>query len=190
MKISQHDQVKSQYFQHKLKTLNQENKGKQGGLMFKELFEKLCLGSEVPQSILVVEDDPSQKPILSRILYALNPSMNLLWASSAEEAKTILSENPIEFLITDILLEGEETGIDLYQLCQKENGDIPVLFISGLSPATLEKRGISFLKAGIETSSNFLAKPISAIKCHDSIHELIKRKEWEKIADSYSNIYP
>ncbi|MEO5969750.1 MAG: response regulator [Bdellovibrionia bacterium] len=158
--------------------------------MVMEMLEWMWLGAPaVPNSVLVVEDDPSQKPILARILYAFNPSMDLLWASSAEEAKNILNEKPIDLLITDILLEGEGTGIDLYQECAKANSHLPVLFISGLSAATLEKRGISLSKSGIEESAILLPKPVSPLKCHDSITELMRRKAWEDMATSYLSTY-
>lgn len=156
-----------------------------------EILERIWLGKpDAPETVLVVEDDPSQKPILARILYALNPTMDLLWAASAEEAQAILNEKSIDLLITDILLEGEETGLDLYQQCIKTNANLPVLFISGLSPATLERRGLSLSKSGIDDTTVLLPKPVSPIKCHDSINELMKRKTWEKMASTYINNYP
>jgi two-component system cell cycle sensor histidine kinase/response regulator CckA len=156
--------------------------------MLSEILEWLWIGTpDVPRTILVVEDDPTQRPILSRILYKVNPTMDLLWAENTQEAKAILCERPVDLLITDILLEGEETGVDLYHACVNANASFPVLFITGYSQDSLKKRGISLSKSKVDESAILLPKPISPTKVQESINELMKKKAWEKIADSYTN---
>src|SRR5437868_3885833 len=85
--------------------------------------------------ILVVEDDICLSHIIERIFKSLDPSAELTWVYSAEEAYLKLDENKSKYslIVADYTLTGHETGLDLWDKCQTSHPNIPFVMVSSLT---------------------------------------------------------
>ena len=116
---------------------------------------------------LLVEDDIELSTVMEQVLKAVAPNLTLDWVTSAEEAMTRLDEafynktpNPYDFIIADIFLDGESTGIDFWRSCQEILPGTPVLITSALS---LDR---FFATVGQDSiSPPYLQKPFSPTEC-------------------------
>lgn len=71
------------------------------------------------KSVLIVEDDRSLQPLWERIFDLIDEEIHVDWITTAEEAERLIrhrfiSGRPYNLVIADISLEGDETGIDLW----------------------------------------------------------------------------
>jgi two-component SAPR family response regulator len=79
--------------------------------------------------ILVVEDDPTVYPLISRMVHRLNPNVGIDFALSVEGAENILHDSVRKYdvILTDIGLAGSKTGVDLVnEVCFSS---VPVPFV-------------------------------------------------------------
>lgn len=125
--------------------------------------------------IMVVEDDRSQWPIWENVLTSIFPSdCEIDWITSGECAQALLREafindHPYNLVISDVYLEGEKTGVDLWN----RYGEITDTFIftSGIDSA---KELLLKIKNG---HPPFLQKPLNIKNCKKVIQELLINKE-------------
>jgi len=126
-----------------------------------------------PASILVIDDDITLKPLYEQLLYSINPSMQLIWATTDTQAEFYLNENKdnrfIRYVITDIFLSGKNTGIDLW----KKHADSRLKFIF-TSIITKEKFSQYFYNE--EELPLFFQKPVGVEICELLFRELAKTK--------------
>jgi DNA-binding NtrC family response regulator len=108
-----------------------------------------AINSLIP-NVLVVDDDPTIRSQLVR-LYS-HSGYTVVPVSSAEDALTQLSENSIDFVITDIKLPGL-SGIDLIAHMQENFPDVPVIAITGFKDIDT---AVNVLKHG---AADFVVKP-------------------------------
>ena len=106
-------------------------------------------------TLLIVEDDPSLRKILMKIL--TTQGYLVLGAAHGAEAlmQAKISIRPIDLLISDLVLPGID-GKKLARLLGKEFGPLRVLFISGYSREALEEKGIRI------SVPSLLKKPFTA----------------------------
>lgn len=127
------------------------------------------------RSVFVIEDDPEMFTLLERVLRGIDPTVEVDWALSAEEAidqlvsrirrrKNLLreAEPPYDLIVADIFLHGNKTGVDLWRTCTELFPRIPIVVTSGMS---MEK----FFRTLGDTavSPPYLAKPFSIGECKD-----------------------
>ena len=87
--------------------------------------------------VLVVEDDPSVRALSVKTLEKLGYVARQ--SESAEAALEILRSYPrIDLLMTDVVLRGGMSGIDLAAELKQFRPDLPVLLISGYAPQSFE----------------------------------------------------
>lgn len=112
------------------------------------------------ETILLVEDDPDVLEILKAMLVPCG--YKLLTASTAKEAVGISDSylEPIDLMISDMVLKGGSGGLDLSNKIKATRPDIKVLFISGYSESLVAKESII---------GNFLQKPFSAEQLREHI---------------------
>ncbi len=103
-------------------------------------------------TIMIVDDDPSNTEVLSSIL---EPDYEVLFAENGERAlEEIHNKNP-DLVILDVM----KPGMDGYQICEALKKDpltkkIPVIFITALSDADDEARGLEI------GAIDYITKPI------------------------------
>lgn len=137
---------------------------------------------------LLVEDDIELSTVMEQVLKAVAPNLTLDWVTSAEEAMTRLDEvfynktpNPYDFIIADIFLDGESTGIDFWRSCQEILPGTPVLITSALS---LDR---FFATVGQDSiSPPYLQKPFSPTECKLVFESLLgTRAAWKWSPDTW-----
>jgi signal transduction histidine kinase/CheY-like chemotaxis protein len=120
------------------------------------------VGTSVPtgETVLLVEDEEAVRRACQRILE--KAGYRVLVANSGSQALAELSGEPVDLLLTDVVMPGGLSGRDLAQRLQQDQPDLPVLFMSGYNADAIATRGI--LDPGITvvekpfTSSDLLGK--------------------------------
>ncbi len=120
--------------------------------------------------ILIVEDDPSVKKILSQAIS--NMGYQMLSASNGVEALEVISQHGsvINLLITDMIMPkmtGKELGLQIAEDYPK----IPVLFISGYTKNFLGETEI------LDSQLNFLQKPFTMEALLTKIQDILHPSE-------------
>jgi CheY-like chemotaxis protein len=91
------------------------------------------------KQILIVEDDPQWKLILSKAVGAVADSPEIVYAGSAEMARAILaSDKKFDLVISDYILEGDETGVELWHSAHIAQ-TTPFVLISGKSVSEIHR---------------------------------------------------
>ncbi len=111
------------------------------------------------QTILIAEDEPAIRKMLSRALR--REGYNVLAAGSGEEAISAAAHHSgtIDLLLTDIVM-APMGGADLYAWLKTERSDLAVLFISGyMSREPVE--------------GSFLKKPFTPAELVDKVREVL-----------------
>lgn len=108
---------------------------------------------EGSETILLVEDEDSIRKLLTRYLERLG--YEALSAANGAAALEIYRErkSDIRLVMTDIVMPGGMSGVELAAQITKERTDLPIIFTSGYSE--MSAGGDAPLKEGL----NFLAKP-------------------------------
>lgn len=125
-------------------------------------------------NVLIVEDDIGLSSVIDRIIKSIDPSIQVDWCTSAEEAIGQLSialkkkqKNPYRLVLSDVFLDGEQNGLDVLEFC-KENGlNLQLIFMS----ATQKEKIFSGDKG--HSPLFFLQKPFSVDYCRLLIKNLL-----------------
>jgi DNA-binding NtrC family response regulator len=80
--------------------------------------------------ILVVDDDDPVRVMLARLLRT--HGYTVLQAAHASEARAILEMQPVDLVVSDIVMPGE-SGIDLRRAMLERYPELPFILISGYS---------------------------------------------------------
>ncbi len=91
------------------------------------------------ETILLVEDDPAVRALVRHVLAGLG--YTVLEASSGPAARTMLSRWPIDLLLTDVVMPGDNGLVLAGQLRQAQPG-LKALFISGYTADLNTYQGI------------------------------------------------
>ncbi|WP_435006554.1 response regulator [Tundrisphaera lichenicola] len=96
--------------------------------------------SESPERILIIEDDPGiarlEQLRLSRAGY------EVILASDAEQGRLVLQRGGIDLIVLDQNLQGEVSGLDLYEQLRSSGDDTPAILVTGLSDEKTLTRAI------------------------------------------------
>lgn len=129
------------------------------------------------RSVYVVEDDLELSTVIDRILKSINPAIQSNWATSAEDAIHALKtaaqrrhHKPYDLIIADIFLEGESTGLDLWQLCHEHYPEVPLVITSGMD---IERFMSSINIHDPAQLPPFLQKPFSIADCRHLLKEML-----------------
>lgn len=103
------------------------------------------------KNILVVDDEPEIREVVSRMLES--EKYNVTLASNATEAMDVFSSDTFDMVITDVMMPGEFSGIDFLKII-KAGFDTPVIVISGFGTMQMV---LSAMRYG---ACDFITKPI------------------------------
>ncbi len=112
------------------------------------------------ETVLLVEDEDAVRNACRRILE--RAGFNVLEASSGSQALKDLTDEPIDLLLTDVIMPGGLSGRDLAERLQQGRPDLRVLYMSGYNADAIATRGV--LDPGVSvvekpfTSSDLLGK--------------------------------
>lgn len=88
------------------------------------------MGKATKGNILIVDDHPSSQFVMEAVLECLG--LNIVAASSGEEALRLLLEREFDLIVMDFTLPGIN-GLETAQLIRKRerNRTIPIIFLTG-----------------------------------------------------------
>ncbi|KQB55044.1 response regulator [Pseudomonas endophytica] len=132
------------------------------------LNEVMLEPPEVERSLLIVEDDPDSRSVLSEFL-ALN-GIHCVTASNEEEAlKLLKSDSSIGMMLTDLRMQPHD-GLHLIQEVHKsERAQLPIAIMSGDAEV---RDVIEALHLGLV---DFLLKPIDTNMLLEVVNKELKR---------------
>ncbi len=82
------------------------------------------------QTVLVVEDDADARSTLAAMVTELG--YRVLEAENGASALPLLEqERPVNILLSDVIMPGGMSGVDLAKAARKRRPDLKVLFVSG-----------------------------------------------------------
>ena len=119
------------------------------------------------EHILIVDDEEMIRELLASAL--LQEGFVCHLAANVEEAFTILSENPVDLVISDIMMPGR-SGVDLLRDIKKVDADIAVLMITGLSDM---KTALECIHLGAD---DYISKPFSINRVFLTVKNLIEKR--------------
>lgn len=128
--------------------------------------------------ILVVDDDPNNRDLLSRRLTLEGHEVVL--ASSGKEALHILEEQAFDLILLDVLM-AEMNGIEVLMRLKADPRlrHTPVIMVSGLSE---QDAVIRCIEAGAE---DYLPKPFNVVLLRARINASLERNRWREREREY-----
>ncbi|MCR5874536.1 PAS domain S-box protein [Phenylobacterium sp. J426] len=119
------------------------------------------------EAVLVVEDDPSVRPVVVELLRELG--YEAIEVSSSEDALQVLrSPRRIDLMVSDVGLPGLN-GRQLAERAREARPDLPVLFMTGYAAGAARRS--EFLGPGME----MISKPFAMDALAQKIREMIGR---------------
>jgi DNA-binding NtrC family response regulator len=101
--------------------------------------------------ILIVDDDAAQRSLLDSFL--TTQGFRTLPVASGERALAVLSQEPIDMMISDVRMPGL-SGLDTLRLARKERASLPILLVTAY---TNVREAVGAMRDG---AVNYLSKPI------------------------------
>jgi DNA-binding NtrC family response regulator len=118
-------------------------------------------------TILVVEDDETQRRLLALFLESLG--RRVLQAPDVSRARVLLRTESVDVVITDLLLPGE-SGLDLLRLIREENPLVDVILVTAHGSV---ETAVQALKDG---AYDFLTKPVDLTELQVRLARLDERR--------------
>ncbi len=122
------------------------------------------------ETILLVEDEPILRALMRTVLQRYG--YRVYTASSGVEALKVWAEHAfeIELLVTDMVMPGGLSGLELAKRLRMENPSLKVIFSSGYSLELLNGDN------GLEEKINFLAKPYTPEKLANVVRDCLEQE--------------
>ena len=116
--------------------------------------------------VMLVEDDKSTRESLCAALE--DSELEVIAASSGEEAKSRLKLTPVDVIISDIMM-GRTSGVDLLDYVQKHHPDTAVILVTAFG--TIEQAVDAMRKGAFD----YLTKPINLDRLELLVHRAHRR---------------
>jgi CheY-like chemotaxis protein len=125
------------------------------------------------ETILLVEDDPSNRRVLALVLRI--DGYDVIEAATAEEAEEAGANNtPIHLLVIDLGLAGC-SGTEVALTLVKSHLEVPVLFVSGTPKAGWSDRDLCNFER-LQPAVAFLEKPFLPADLRAEIRKLMAQR--------------
>ncbi|HUA63288.1 MAG TPA: response regulator [Verrucomicrobiae bacterium] len=125
--------------------------------------------SVFPQTVLVVDDEPSARRFIARVL--MRSGYHVIEAGGARAATELVESgfDAIRLIVCDIRMPGTN-GLDFANDLAGMGFDLPILYVSGLAGSAVVE--------GIAKSNPrvILVKPFSANELLDRVREILKEE--------------
>ncbi|MDR3581393.1 MAG: response regulator [Oryzomonas sp.] len=119
------------------------------------------------EHILIVDDEEMIRELLVSALIQEGYVCHL--ASNVDEALNVLSEHPVDMVISDIMMPGK-SGVELLRDIKKVDADIAVLMVTGLSDMNT---ALECIRLGAD---DYISKPFSINRVFLTVKNLIERR--------------
>ncbi|MEP6781461.1 MAG: PAS domain S-box protein [Gemmatimonadaceae bacterium] len=116
------------------------------------------------ETVLVVEDEDGVRELVRRLL--TQQGYTVLMATNADEALEVFRREPIDALLTDVVMPGG-SGPELARSLRQERPDLKVIYMSGYTEDAIVHRGV------IGADIDFLHKPFTAASLGRKLREVL-----------------
>ena len=127
------------------------------------------------ETVLIVEDDSSVRLTMSRLLERVG--YEVIQSVNGPEALDLLKrrEVKIDIVVTDMVMPGGLTGMEVGKEIRKMNPDMPIVYCSGYSSELMSV-------ASLTSTERFLSKPFEATQLLSIVRELLTARPHKKSA--------
>jgi PAS domain S-box-containing protein len=124
------------------------------------------------ETVLWVEDDTPLRQLVA--LWLRKMGYAVMEATDGQDALKVFRESPspIDLLLTDVVMPGETTGLELARKLQQEHSGLKVLVSSGYH-SEISK----WLKTNVDLKADYLAKPYDASALARAVRACLKKPE-------------
>ncbi|MCB1738380.1 MAG: PAS domain S-box protein [Gammaproteobacteria bacterium] len=131
------------------------------------------IGSLTKPKALIVEDDPDQRVLLSNQLEAAH--WKVIAVATAEDARVLMSAEPIDLLLVDYGLPGMD-GIALLDICRIRHPETVRIMISIANEPSIIQQAIN--RGGV---FRYLVKPVSDELLHETLTDVrsLTQRLWQ-----------
>ena len=118
-----------------------------------------------PLRVLIVEDDITLKKVILRALKKLDQSIEVEWATSADQFLCSQQKNKrrsghkFDLVLADINMPGVNSGFEVWNHFALLDREIPVVIMSGLSASDFKR------VVGDGAPIHYMQKPLNLEKC-------------------------
>jgi DNA-binding NtrC family response regulator len=139
-----------------------------------------------PFTILVVEDDPTDTELMLHAieqadLKAIEGDVHLEVRASAEGALAVLSERPVDLVLTDMVLPGIH-GLDLVSQIQELDRNLPVLVVTRMGAIAT---AVDAMRRG---AYDYVLKPVNPADLGMRLHRAIRLSEIIRRSTAFERI--
>lgn len=131
-----------------------------------DLQRELAIASTAPV-ILIVEDDPTLRTLLSRVLR--EEGFQPLSAAHGVEMARLIEANPIDLVLLDVMLPGSN-GFDLCRALRRSS-NVPIVILSARDDETDRLIGLEL------GADDYIAKPFSNKELIARIRAILRRTQ-------------
>ena len=114
--------------------------------------------------ILIAEDNDADRLLLGAALEEAGHDLH--FAEDGEEALTIYAKNPIDVVVTDIMMARKD-GVELIMALRKLNPDVAIIAVSGKG-----RTGLGF--AELAGAQKIMAKPVDRDELIRAVREMTR----------------
>jgi len=131
------------------------------------------LSKRLKPTILVVDDEPANLSLLTRILVKEGYNVNV--ASNAEQALSYMFSGSVDLVLLDVMMP----DMDGYELCQhlksiQSSTDIPVLFISAMDETRSKVKGFEV------GAVDYISKPFEPVEVVVRIEHQLRLRKYQR----------
>jgi len=134
--------------------------------------------------VLFVDDDVAVLKSLNRVLRYRRVGWKFSFAHNATAAREVMREKPVDVLVSDIKMPGQD-GFALLEALRKDPawGDLPVVLITGLEGSKLKTKALEL------GATDLLSKPVNTDELVARINlELRQSRKFHELRESSSRL--
>ncbi|MFN2235770.1 MAG: response regulator [Anaerolineales bacterium] len=133
--------------------------------------------SSTPPRVLIVDDHPSTATMLARAIGKLETPVEILTASSGEDALRKLENSYTDVLITDFIMPGI-SGLELIKILQEKHKPTHTILLTAF-----DTPGLSFTSRRLDIQ-NYLVKPVDPVRIRDIVAMAINQPKPNLMSDN------
>jgi len=118
--------------------------------------------------ILIVEDEKNAREALGEVF---SPQHEVRLTEDVAEARRVLDAEPVDLVLTDVVLPGDEDGLDLLRRVTQTRPGVPVIVMTAYG--SVEKA----VRAMRDGAHDFLEKPLDLQRLRNLVASALRAKE-------------